>query len=309
MDFLKVLIIILFIISTVITVQIHPRIHHTMVIEDSDFKLTRISDTVMNTVAEQNNTQQKIKPVLTQTIQNKQENIVDREEYRPKREKYTTVEIFDKVNNVKEVDRVRITRIPVRTQEISDNYVKPQKVVKPIPKEPEIVQKEIKKEVVQETPNALISKSEEELLKQILQGATQQLQEQMAPKQENNNPYMTAQEEIIAWNKWRSRVHNQVMMDSDAGVAPLGTMFMFSFVVDKYGYVSNVKVETSNPDCMDIAKYQVKPAITHLQGKPILNFPKGTQRTSIIVSGSFLIGMEDRFSTPGNFSDFERITY
>ena len=125
----------------------------------------------------------------------------------------------------------------------------------------------------------------------------------------HKNPYMTEQEELIAWNKWRSNIHNQVMKDSNAGVAPYGTMFTFSFLVDKYGNVSNIKVSCSNNFCMDIARNNLKPAISNLQRKPILNFPRGTQRTSTVVNGSFLIGSEDRFSTPSNFSDIERVVH
>ena len=139
--------------------------------------------------------------------------------------------------------------------------------------------------------------------------APQQTYKQPQQTSTHKNPYMTEQEEIIAWNRWHSNIHNQVMKDSNAGVAPYGTVFSFSFLVDKYGNVSNVKVSCSNNYCMDIARDNLKPAIMHLQRKPILNFPRGTQRTSTVVSGSFLIGSEDRFSTPSNFSDYERVVH
>lgn len=131
------------------------------------------------------------------------------------------------------------------------------------------------------------------------------------PKQSRNfkNPYMTEQEEIIAWNKWRSNLQNQIMNDSDIDYAPLGTMFMFTFVVDKYGNVSNIKVECSNPNYMNVARNNVKPAIARLQKKPILNFPRGTQRTSTVVTGVFLIGTQNRYSTPNDYSDYERVKY
>lgn len=120
---------------------------------------------------------------------------------------------------------------------------------------------------------------------------------------------MTEQEEIIAWNKWRSNLQNQIMRDSKIDYAPLGTLFMFTFVVDKFGNISNIKVECSNPNYMDVARNNVKPAIANLQKKPILNFPRGTQRTSTVVTGLFLIGTQERYSTPNDFSDYERVTY
>ena len=46
MDFLKVSVVVLFVILTIITIRIHPEIHQPMVIEDADFKLVRVSDTI-----------------------------------------------------------------------------------------------------------------------------------------------------------------------------------------------------------------------------------------------------------------------
>ena len=65
----------------------------------------------------------------------------------------------------------------------------------------------------------------------------------------------------------------------------------------------------SNQNYMDAARNRVKPAIANLQRKPILKFPLGSQRTSTVVIGGFLIGTQEIFSTPENFSDYERITY
>ena len=48
MDLLKVAVIILFVILTVFTVKFPPQMHQAMIIEDADFKLVRISDTLEN---------------------------------------------------------------------------------------------------------------------------------------------------------------------------------------------------------------------------------------------------------------------
>ena len=161
---------------------------------------------------------------------------------------------------------------------------------------------------IQNNNNKEISLSQMELLKQILNDVTPE-QDTLNPNSTLKNPYMTEQEEIIAWNKWRSNVQNQIMRNSNIEYAPLGTMLTFNFVVDKFGNVSNIKVDCSNPNYMDVARNNVKTAISKLQKQPILNFPKGTQRKSTVVQGYFFIGLEERYSTPNNFSDFERITY
>lgn len=246
MDFLKVLVIIAFIIATICTIKFHPEMHHPMIIEDADFKLTRISDTLST-------------------------------------------------------KNIPVSPAPVRQKEIK---------VQPQPVQSQPVQPK----------TSTNDTSQIELLQQIIKEAEKEIEPQVSehtqtaqkPKQQNSNfknPYMTEQEEIIAWNRWRSNIQNQIMKDSNIDYAPLGTLFLFTFVVDKYGNVSNIKVECSNPAFLDVARNNVKPAIAKLQKKPILNFPRGTQRTSTVVTGLFLIGTQERYSTPNDFSDYERITY
>ena len=50
MDFLKVFVIISFIIVTIITLKFHPEMHHPLIIEDEHFKLTRISDNLPKSI-------------------------------------------------------------------------------------------------------------------------------------------------------------------------------------------------------------------------------------------------------------------
>lgn len=275
MDFLKVAIVVLFVVLTILTVKIHPEIHQPMLIEDADFKLVRISDTI---------TKDSI-PVMT---------------IKPQQPTMTQEPV-----PVKTVE-VKVQEPPVQTKNVQIKPIQlPKKEVPvqtqtPEPSQMELLQKLLNTDI--EDTKAL-QENAEKLAKTI--------QSQPAPLQtsKHKNPYMTEQEELIAWNKWRSNIHNQIMKDSNAGVAPFGTMFTFSFLVDKYGNVSNVKVSCSNNFCMDIARNNLKPAISKLQRKPILNFPRGTQRTSTVVNGSFMIGSEDRFSTPSNFSDIERVVH
>ena len=286
MDFLKVAVVVLFVVLTILTIKIHPEIHQPMLIEDADFQLVRISDTIENTPV----TVVQTKPqTVTQTV--------------PK-----TVEV--KVREIPTQSKPVQTQAPqiVETKPVKIKFPKTEVPVQtqvPEPSQMELLQKLLNTDI--EDTKALQENAQK--LAQTMQ-KPQQVQKPV-PQQTSahKNPYMTEQEELIAWNKWRSNIHNQVMKDSNAGVAPYGTMFTFSFLVDKYGNVSNIKVSCSNNFCMDIARNNLKPAISNLQRKPILNFPRGTQRTSTVVNGSFLIGSEDRFSTPSNFSDIERVVH
>lgn len=279
MDFLKVAVVVLFVVLTILTIKIHPEIHQPMLIEDADFQLVRISDTIQNTPVTVAQTQPKTvaQPVSQQPVE------VKVQEVAPQPQPVETKPI--KIKFPKK-------EVPVQTQA-------------PEPSQMELLQKLLNTDI--EDTKALQENAQK--LAQTIQ-KPQQVQKPV-PQQTSahKNPYMTEQEELIAWNKWRSNIHNQVMKDSNAGVAPYGTMFTFSFLVDKYGNVSNIKVSCSNNFCMDIARNNLKPAISNLQRKPVLNFPRGTQRTSTVVNGSFLIGSEDRFSTPSNFSDIERVVH
>ena len=297
MDFLKVSVVVLFIILTIITIRIHPEIHQPMVIEDADFKLVRVSDTITS----QTTPITTVRPTVTQqtvTVEPQQ-----------------TKQVQQSVN----IATPKATETPKYVQVETPQQTRPVKIK--LPKKDTqaqtVVQEPSQNELLQRLLNTDIedTKALEENSRKLAQSmqknnrAPQQTYNQPQQTSTHKNPYMTEQEEIIAWNRWHSNIHNQVMKDSNAGVAPYGTVFSFSFLVDKYGNVSNVKVSCSNNYCMDIARDNLKPAIMHLQRKPILNFPRGTQRTSTVVSGSFLIGSEDRFSTPSNFSDYERVVH
>lgn len=297
MDFLKVSVVVLFVILTIITIRIHPEIHQPMVIEDADFKLVRVSDTITS----QTTPVTTVGPTVTQqtvTVEPQQ-----------------TKQVQQSVN----IATPKATETPKYVQEETPQQTRPVKIK--LPKKDTqtqtVVQEPSQNELLQRLLNTDIedTKALEENSRKLAQSmqknnrAPQQTYKQPQQTPTHKNPYMTEQEEIIAWSRWRSNIHNQVMKDSNAGVAPYGTVFSFSFLVDKYGNVSNVKVSCSNNYCMNIARDNLKPAIMHLQRKPILNFPRGTQRTSTVVSGSFLIGSEDKFSTPSNFSDFERVVH
>ena len=276
MDFLKVFVIISFVIATILTLKFHPEMHHPLIIEDENFKLTRISDTIST------------KNIPIRTTTNTQTT-----QTTPKQTEINTQQTIE-----------QIIQAPVQQPEL--------KQIETININPTKPKKEIDKTIPEEDLSQI------ELLQQLLNEVEKEYNiQENQPKQTNtypknsnfNNPYMTEQEEIIAWNKWRSNVQNQIMRNSNIEYAPLGTMFTFNFVVDKFGNVSNIKVNCSNPNYMDVARNNVKTAISKLQKQPILNFPKGTQRKSTVVQGYFFIGLEKRYSTPNNFSDFERITY
>lgn len=273
MDFLKVAVIVLFVVLTILAIKIHPEMHQPMIIEDANFQLVRISDTLTNNIP--------TAPV------------------KPKTETQSQPQV--------QIQPVTKT-IQVTQEEPSPKIVKIKPSEQPLPKkeQPTSTPQKTQLEILQDLLNTDIEDT-----KKLEENSKKLVQSLEPPKQQTNNtnPYMTEQEEIIAWNKWRSNIQNRIMQDSQIDYAPLGTMFSFTFVVDRYGNVSNIKVNCSNPNLMNIALNNVKPAIANLQKKPILVFPRGTRRASTVVTGVFIIGTQERYSTPDDYSDYERVRY
>ena len=287
MDFLKVTVIVLFVLLTIITVHIHPDMHQPMILEDANFKVTRISD---NLTAKNIPVTKKEVADTNKTITSTPQKEIKLQETSPDK---------NKTKYVQQQEQKPIRKTKRYTQEEKDTA-----------SQLELLQRIINQAEQQTAPSQDVPYTPPKQQQQPKQDS-KPVQKQEVRKNSGNpkNPYMTEQEEIIAWNKWRSAVQNRIMDDSKIDYAPLGTVFMFSFVADKFGNVSNIKVVCSNPAFMDVARNNVKPAIANLQKQPILRFPRGTQRTSTVVTGLFIIGTEERYSTPNDFSDFERVKY
>lgn len=309
MDFLKVVIIIAFVVLTVLTIKIHPEMHQPMLLEDADFVLTRVSDTITtDNIPVTNISNAENKKVVEISVPEQKESaqkaieIYNRQQEQPV-VKYVQTQDVKPVTAKKEV---KVREIPNNTSQIELL----QRVMKnaensSVVKHPE--ETKTTKYVNTDTQKTTTKTKTVDIPK--TPANTQQKTIQIPPTQpkSSSNPYMTEEEEIIAWNVWRSNIQNQIMKDSNIDFAPYGTVFTFTFIVDKFGNVSNIKVECSHPSFMDVARNNVKPAISNLQKKPILNFPRGTKRTSTVVQGMFLIGTQTRYSTPDNYSDYERV--
>ena len=118
---------------------------------------------------------------------------------------------------------------------------------------------------------------------------------------------LTPQEETIAWNKWRSALTNKIMQDTHLPNIPNGTVFQFSFNVDKYGKITNVQTGANPANYTPYAIQYIAPVIRSYQGRSILNFPEGTQRTSTTVTGKWRISNTEKYSTPQDYNDIERV--
>lgn len=119
---------------------------------------------------------------------------------------------------------------------------------------------------------------------------------------------LTAKEEEIAWNIWRSNLTNKIMQDTNFPPVPAGVIFRYKFNVDKYGKITNVQTWSEDSKYTPYAIQYMAPVIRNLQGRSILIFPKGTARTATEAWGAWKISNRTIYSTPDNYNDIEKIT-
>lgn len=118
---------------------------------------------------------------------------------------------------------------------------------------------------------------------------------------------LSAAEEEIAWNKWRSDLQNKLMNDVVLPAVPRGTVFKFSFDVDKYGKITNIQTWSTTPQYTPYAIEHIAPVIRSYQGRPILNFPAGSQRVHTTASGAWKISNVSVYSSPSDYNDYEKV--
>lgn len=138
-------------------------------------------------------------------------------------------------------------------------------------------------------------------------GTTSTPSKPVSAKTESKPVTLTAQEEEIAWNKWRSNLNNQIMKDSKLPTMPNGIIFKYKFTVDKYGKVTNVQTSSTTSGYTPYAIQFIAPVIRSYQGRAILNFPTGSNRVSVEVSGAWKISSSSKYSTPDDYHDIEKV--
>ena len=273
------ILLILLIAATISVCTIQPELHKNIIVYDSDYSL--VSE-------EEVKTETKEIPVMEMPAKPVQATVKVEQKVEP------TVKTTKVQNaNVKQQTQTK----PKQTTVVKQTNTKPavQQTVKPVTQKVEkpVVKKEVKKV---EPPK---------VEKTVVQSPAQ-----ITPiKQTVVEPpkVMTPQEETIAWNKWRSNLTNQIMRDTKLPDIPSGVLFQFSFDVDKYGKVSNVQTGANPANYTPYAIQYIAPVIRSYQGRDILNFPEGTQRTSTQVTGKWRISTTEKYSTPQDYNDVEKV--
>ena len=117
----------------------------------------------------------------------------------------------------------------------------------------------------------------------------------------------TKQQELILWNKWRSDLQNRIMRDVKLPIVKQGTIFKFSFDVDKNGKITNVSTWSTDPVYTPYAIQYIAPVIRSYQGRDFMSFPSGSNRVTTTVSGAWKISDKTTYSTPEDYKDIEKI--
>lgn len=224
----------------------------------------------------------------------------------------STYEIIDdSLNNPHlNIDKknISVVNVPIKNTDTKiDNYLIKQQKIKPQTVSNQF--KQSKQQSLKQTSKPQITRvtpKKNESKAQNIEQSISPIYQQKDNTQKQTPTVLTEQEEIIAWNKWRSDLQNKVMKDSNVR-APLGTQFKFSFTVDKYGNMSNVKVWSTTPGYNDYAVRMIKPVLMSYRNTAILKFPTGTKRIITNVDGGFVISRITEYSTPADYHDFEHI--
>lgn len=234
---------------------------------------------------------------------------------------YVIVEPADKVEVVKNLPT------QVNQPQKEEKKVTVQKVVKSVPK---TTQKPLEKKVIknqpvqkiqtsQQTVNPLLSmlketstteSAQQKVVEKKVQPVPQSVKKEETiakPAVQTVTEEEKARQEVILWNKWRSNLQNKIMSDVKLPIMPEGTIFKFSFDVDRYGKISNVKTWSLTPAYTPYAIQYIAPVIRGYQGRDILNFPEGSNRFSTTVEGGWKISQTAKFSTPEDFKDAEKV--
>lgn len=174
------------------------------------------------------------------------------------------------------------------------------------PTQPKTVQT---KKNITPAPIKQVVETKTEPVKQQVQKTVQEQPKQVQTQNTVQQKVLTPQEEEIAWNAWRSNLQNKIMQDVKLPMLPYGVVFKFSFTVDKYGRVTNIVTYSTNSLYTPYAIQYIAPVIRSYQGKSILNFPEGSTRTITEVKGGWKISGSEKYSTPQDYNDVEKVIH
>ena len=313
------ILLILAIISTLCICVMKPKMHKSVLVYNSDYTIAPTQESeieeekipVMEMVAGPVNETNKVvnvveyetsnyvmpqveqEKVQTPSVAKVVTSIIPTKKTEPKYEVQKTETKIPKVETSKNSTKVAA---PIDVQKIVDNNKNMQTTKKT---EPTVVSEPVK--TVSEPVKAVVPVKTVSAPKPVAAPVKTVSKPAPAPK------VLTAQEEEIAWNVWRSNLQNQIMRDVKLPTIPQGTKFNYTFKVDKYGKITEVKTYATPSSYTPYAIQYIAPVIRSYQGRSILNYPAGTQRTIVEAYGAWKISTSSKYSTPQDYNDVEKV--
>ena len=276
-----------FLIATVFVCVFRPKTHKPIAFEDRNFKLELISDEIAAPKTSDLNLVQNSVEIKSQPVDINLPSV--------------NVKIPEIKTNTNTNSKNSTAKNTTKSQQ---NQPKTQIVSKknsPITQLNKTEVKKVESKPVQKSESKVVNNTEKSKVVSPVEKISEKSVTKPAVK------VLTEEEEIIAWNKWRSDLQNKLMRDSKIA-APIGTSFEFSFTVDKFGTISNLKTWSSNPSYTPLAVRVIKPLLLSYQKTAILNFPTGSKRVITNVNGGFTMARSSRYSSPSDYNDYERVT-
>ena len=211
---------------------------------------------------------------------------------------YKIVETAPKVETVKNIptqtNTPKAEKVTTKIQNETKKSTSINKVAQTTKKQPATTQ-----------PNTIKNETKTVTLPQSIQ---QIIKNETEPQKEVVQIQQETEEELILWNKWRSNLQNSIMNDVKLPYIQEGTIFRFSFEVDKYGKITSIKTWSLTPKYTPYAIQYIAPVIRSYQGRSILEFPTGSNRFSTVVEGGWRISKVTKYSTPEDYKDTEKVT-
>ena len=275
---LQILLIFL-VVSTIFVCVKKPNMHKTVFVYDSAYKIVETPENNLGSELNKSRIEEVVIAEQPKQSFKKTETVIIPDKVEQKTVKSTN---SSKTNNVQ---KVSVKTVNAGQKTISKDSKTTQTIVNKVEK-----QNPLKKEIV--TDNRTNVKTNTNIVQNTSLKEIKQL---------------TEKEEEIAWNVWRSNLQNKIMQDTKLPILPNGVVFRFSFTVDKYGKVSNVQTWSENSNYTPYAIQYIAPVIRGYQGKSILDFPSGSSRTITDVKGGWRISNTQKYSTPQDYNDVEKV--
>ena len=168
---------------------------------------------------------------------------------------------------------------------------------------------------------ALAKKQAEEQAKKLAQQKAQEEArkkaevEALAKKKAEEQKKLVEYQENILWNQWRANVCNNVasrLNQQFTSIAPVGTIYTYSFDVDNKRRITNISVKISKGYVNATTQQGVTMiynAIQSLNLSSSLTFPSGSQRTTVKVSsGIERTSAQSKNIDAYSFNDVEKVT-